>query len=127
MKCGTIQRLRTGKQLAILRESTTTIMTTPMRCGMNFAKRGKIDQVKEETTMKYIIWDERKDGQFFTEEYDSKEEAIRNADLEWSRYKTDWEKKQTIAFFVLESENPDEDADNHYDGNPVKVYKETKE
>ena len=77
--------------------------------------------------MKYIIWDERKDGQFFAEEYDSKEEAIRNADLEWNRYKTDWEKKQTIAFFVLESENPDEDADNHYDGNPVKVYKETQE
>ena len=74
--------------------------------------------------MKYIIWDERKDGQTFAEEYGSKEEAIRIADLYWNRYRTDGEKKKTLAFYVIESENPDEDADNHFDGNPVKVYKE---
>ena len=74
--------------------------------------------------MRYIIWDEQKDGQTFAEEYESKEEAIRLADLYWNRYKTETEKGKTLAFYVLESENPDEEADNHFDGNPVKVYKD---
>lgn len=73
--------------------------------------------------MKYIICDVRDNGNFFTEEYDSKEESIREADEEWNRYKTDEEKRHTVAFYVLESANPDEDAVNHFDGNLVKEYK----
>lgn len=74
--------------------------------------------------MKYIIIDDRKDGQMFAEEYDNKEEAIQAADKEWQYYLTADEKKRMAAYFVLESENPSEDADNHFDGNPVKVYKD---
>ena len=73
--------------------------------------------------MKYIIFDERDNGNYLTEEYDNKEEAIREADKEWDKYTTDEEKRHTVAFYVLESANPDEDATNHFDGNPVKEYK----
>lgn len=73
--------------------------------------------------MKYIICDERDNGNYFTEEYDNKEEAIREADIEWDKYTTDEEKRHTVAFYVLESANPDEDAVNHFDGIPVKEYK----
>lgn len=73
--------------------------------------------------MKYIIVDDRGPGRFFTEEYDSKEEAILEANTQWERYLTDEEKRHIASFYVLESENPDEDAANHYDGNEVKRYK----
>lgn len=73
--------------------------------------------------MKYVIIDERDNGGIFTEEYDSKEEAIREADKEWNRYTTEEEKRHTTAFYVLESVDPDEDSVRHLDGNDVKVYK----
>ncbi len=73
--------------------------------------------------MKYIICDARDNGNYFTEEYDNKEEAIKEADKEWDRYKTDEEKRHTVEFYVLESANPDENAENHFDGNFVKRYK----
>lgn len=73
--------------------------------------------------MKYIIVDDRGPGRFFTEEYDSKEEAIREADTQWERYTTNEEKRHIVSFCVLESENPDEDAADHLDGNEVKRYK----
>lgn len=73
--------------------------------------------------MKYIIFDERDNGNYFTEEYDNKEEAIREAEKELDKYTTDEEKRHTVAFYVLESANPDEDAVDHFDGNLVKEYK----
>lgn len=71
--------------------------------------------------MKYIIID-RKNGDEFTEEFESKEEAISRADTEWDHL-SDYDKKHREAFYVLESANPDEDAENHFDGDPVKTYK----
>ena len=73
--------------------------------------------------MKYVIVDERDNGQGFYEEYDSREKAIQEADKEWNRYTTAEEKRHTTAFYILESVNPDEDAPNHFDGNDVKRYK----
>ena len=73
--------------------------------------------------MKYVIIDERDNGEIFTEEYDSKEESIREADKEWNRYTTEEDKRHTTAFYVLESVDPDEDSARHLDGNDVKVYK----
>lgn len=77
--------------------------------------------------MKYIIWrdivwDKRHSGQVFTEEYDNKEEAVREADLIWKET-TDEEKRHFVDFLVLESVDPDENSVNHYDGNEVKRYK----
>lgn len=67
--------------------------------------------------MKYIIIDERKNDTF-TEEYGSKAEAIAKAEHEWGKM-SEFDKKSCKRFLVLESDNPDEEAENHYDGNPV--------
>ena len=72
--------------------------------------------------MKYILFDKRDDGQVFTEEFENKEEAVRRADITWERYITDNEKRHIVEFYVLESVNPDEDSENHWDGNYVKIY-----
>lgn len=71
--------------------------------------------------MKYIIIDERKND-FFTEEFESKDEAIETAKSDWD-CRTAYDKKRTEAYYVLESVNPDEDADDHFDGNPILVLK----
>lgn len=73
--------------------------------------------------MRYIIWDERDNGNVYPEEYDSKKEAIRTADTWWKNWITDEDKRHIVAFYVMESDNPDEDALNHYDGNEIKRYK----
>ena len=78
---------------------------------------------KDTKETKYIIWDQRENGQVFTEEYDHKEDAIHDADYLWERCITDEEKRHIASFYVTESENPDKDAVNHYDGNDVKRYK----
>lgn len=68
--------------------------------------------------MKYIIIDERKNGQLFAEEFEHKDNAINSAKYDWNR-RTEHDKKDTEAYYVLESINPDEDADDHFDGNPI--------
>ena len=73
--------------------------------------------------MKYIIWDERENDKVYPEEYDNKEEAIRVANTWWKNWITDEDKKHIVAFYVIESENPDRDAPNHYNGNEIKRYK----
>lgn len=71
--------------------------------------------------MKYIIMD-FKDGDFFADEFDSKDEALREAEEQWEQLtKRDRERRE--AFYVLESINPDEDAPDHYDGDIVKRWK----
>jgi len=72
--------------------------------------------------MKYIVMDER-DGDLFTSEFNTAEDAIRKADLEWTHL-TEKEKRNRSAFYILASVNPDEDAMDHYDGDLVKDYKE---
>ena len=72
--------------------------------------------------MKYIIIDERKDLQLFTEEFECKDEAVKTAKSDWDR-RTAYDKKHTDRYYVLESVNSDEDADNHFDGNIVVAFK----
>lgn len=72
--------------------------------------------------MKYIIIDS-KNGDMFTEEFETREEAINAADRAWT-YLTEKDKKRREAFYVLESVNPDPEAVDHYDGNLVKNYME---
>lgn len=71
--------------------------------------------------MKYIVIDELKND-MFTNEYETKEKAVKVAGQEWGRL-TESDKKRRVAFYVLESVNPDEDAENHFDGDVVKSYK----
>ena len=68
--------------------------------------------------MKYIIIDVKK-GDMFNKEFDNKAEALKQAEIDFA-YLTDYDKKQRSDFYVLESANPDEEAENHYDGEVVK-------
>ena len=52
-----------------------------------------------------------------TFESNDKDELIKRCKHDWG-YLTDKEKKNHYSY-VLESVNPDEDAEDHYDGNPV--------
>lgn len=71
--------------------------------------------------MKYIIMD-FKDGDFFTDEFNGKEEALQEAKEQWEQL-TEHDQQHRKAFYVLESINPDEDAPDHYDGQIVKRWK----
>lgn len=68
--------------------------------------------------MKYIIIDVKK-GDMFNKEFDNKAEALKQAEIDFS-YLTKADIKEREAFYVLESINPDEEAENHYDGEVVK-------
>lgn len=70
--------------------------------------------------MKYIVIEEHP-CQEFVHEFDTKEEAIKFADSEFNRL-CEADKKRITAYYVLESANPDEDAEDHFDGNPIKEY-----
>lgn len=71
--------------------------------------------------MKYVVMD-NKNGDLFNTEHETKEQALACAEEKWS-YLTEKEKKDRESFFVLESENPDEEAENHFDGDIIKKYK----
>lgn len=62
-----------------------------------------------------------KNGDEFTKEFDTKEEAINFADNIWNHL-SNYDKKHREAFYVLETTNPDEDAENHFDGDIIKEY-----
>lgn len=69
--------------------------------------------------MKYIVIDRRKDGtgDWFTSEHDDKQEAMKQAASDWNHLT--YREKKAREIFVLESVNPDEEAPDHFDGNPV--------
>lgn len=73
--------------------------------------------------MKYLVI--RKQKRSMDEEvneFESLEEAINFSDSEFNYY-CENDRKNCEYFFILESVNPDEDSENHYDGNYVKIYK----
>lgn len=70
--------------------------------------------------MKYIVMDETKTD-IFTVEFDNLPDAINYADIAYGCL-TNYDKKQRIAFYVLESVNPDEEAEDHHDGEILKQY-----
>lgn len=71
--------------------------------------------------MRYIVVDELKND-MFTEEFETKEEAVKAADEEWDRL-TESDKNRRTSYYVLESSNSDEEAEDHFDGNIIKSYK----
>lgn len=56
--------------------------------------------------MKYILIDWVKDGDLFTEEFETAEEAIETASYEWDHLSTH-DKNKRSEFYVLESVNPE--------------------
>ena len=72
--------------------------------------------------MKYIVMDQIKNGDLFTEEFATAEEAITSAEYGWDHL-TNKEKQMRESYIVLESVNPDEEAENHLDGDVIKRWK----
>lgn len=72
--------------------------------------------------MKYVVMDQIKNGDIFTEEFETEAEAIEAAEAEWNHL-SKYDKKHRESFFVLESANPDEEAGNHLDGDVVRRWK----
>lgn len=72
--------------------------------------------------MKYIVIDER-EHDWFTKEFENEEDAIKEATEEWNRM-SDADKAHCKSFYVLESVNPDEEADDHLDGDYIWAAKE---
>lgn len=68
--------------------------------------------------MKYVVIDDCGSA-LYTTEHEIKEEAIRDAEIQLSRL-TSTDRKRRETFLVLESVNPDEDAENHLDGHIIK-------
>lgn len=66
--------------------------------------------------MRYIVIDERRNGtgDLFSTEFDSLFDAMDYAEGEWNHL-TDSEKEQRTVR-VLNSANPDEESENHFDG-----------
>ena len=75
--------------------------------------------------MKYVVVYQT-ETDWFTKDFEKKEAAIKHADYMWNHL-TDAEKRKCPDFYVLESVNPDEEAENHLDGDYVKKYIFTQE
>lgn len=71
--------------------------------------------------MKFIIIDDC-GTDIFTEEFADKDKAVNQAKVEWDRL-SDYDKGKRTAFYVLESVNPNEDAEDHLDGDPILTLK----
>lgn len=72
--------------------------------------------------MRYLVIDQNTKYDEFVEEFNTKEEAITFADNEWKgMVKADRDKR--VAFYILESVDPDPESDDHFDGDFVKIYK----
>lgn len=71
--------------------------------------------------MKYIlITGTRNDEE--VKEFKTAQDAIKEGEYIWSRM-CEADKSATDYMYVLESANPDETADNHFDGNHIKDWK----
>ena len=68
--------------------------------------------------MRYLVIYSK--GDEFIEEFENKEEAFENADYQWSHLAKS--EKRDCEFYVLESANADEDAENHMDGDVLREY-----
>lgn len=67
--------------------------------------------------MKYVIVDQTKHDMFI-EEFETREEAIKAATKEWNHMSA-FDQKHREAYYVLESHNPDEEAEDHFDGDII--------
>lgn len=70
--------------------------------------------------MKYVLIDDT-GTDIFTKEFNNYDDALLTGDKDFSLL-TSLEKKHRKGFYILETVNPDEDAIDHYDGNPIKSW-----
>ena len=77
---------------------------------------------------KYVLVDDATTARasIFTEEFDSREEALACARRQWLRL-SDYDKKRRDSFYVIESANPDEEAPDHLDGLILESFHYTEE
>ena len=68
--------------------------------------------------MRYVVMDIR-GTDWFTTECETEEAAIKEAERQFNQL-SEHDRKKRDMFYVLESVNPDEDADDHFDGNEVR-------
>lgn len=71
--------------------------------------------------MKYIVVDQTKTDMFISE-HETKEAAIAEARSQWDSL-SEYDQAKREEFYVLESVNLDEDAEDHYDGDLVLILK----
>lgn len=71
--------------------------------------------------MEYIVIDDCSTD-LFLDEYETEEQALRKAERTWNIF-TAADIERRTAFYVIKSVNPDEEAENHLDGDVIKVYK----
>ena len=71
--------------------------------------------------MRYLVIDELK-NEMYVEEFETEIEAIKKADEEFNSL-TPGDKKRRVAFYVLESVDPDPESVDHFDGDIIKSYK----
>lgn len=62
-------------------------------------------------------------GSEWIEEFETLEAAKKHGDYDWN-HQNDYDKKHCDYAYILESVNPDPDAPDHLDGNPVIIYKD---
>ena len=72
--------------------------------------------------MKYALIDWVKGDDAFTKEFKTAEKAVESASYDWEHL-SEYDKNRRSDFYVLESANPDEDAEDHFDGNEVRRWK----
>ena len=74
--------------------------------------------------MKYLVIDNQMEYGATEEikEFEILEDAMEYAEHSWNCM-SDSDKKHTTAYYVLESVIPDEESDNHYDGDIIKKWK----
>ena len=101
-------------------ENWETGKNAPPEWAKNLLEKAVLEDSKEEKRMgKYIVIDEKRNGigEIFDENYETAKEAVESAEGQWSHLTAMEQKARTI--YVLESVNPDEDAEDHFDGNII--------
>ena len=71
--------------------------------------------------MKYVFIDDC-ETELFNQEFDEKEDAINEAQATWNHL-SESDKKRRKAFCIIESVNPDEESENHLDGETIRIWK----
>lgn len=66
---------------------------------------------------KYVLFEDC-GTDVWTSEYNEKREAVAAAEKAWDRL-SEYDRKYRTVIYVLESDNPDENAENHFDGTAV--------
>jgi hypothetical protein len=68
--------------------------------------------------MKYIMVDSCGSGDEFVREFDDRDEAIRATRGDWEQL-SDFDKQHRVSFLLIESADPAEESEKHFDGDII--------